>query len=316
MKKKIFKIILSAFLVVALIGIIGTCYFTGISVFNSSMQLVTNEDTSSDYSDYLEENGIDLEEFNEMYNVEKIEIQSTLDNHKIPADYMLANNEKNNDTVVLVHGLGGNRLSVYPVAKLFLENGYNVIAYDQRSSGENTAKYTTCGYLESKDLLDYVSYINNIIDKDKNIIVWGTSFGGATVGTALGDSKADEYIDYAILDCPVSNFEYMIKEEMKEMNIGIPISFMLCMGNITTKLKLGFSYDDMNVCNYIKDTKVPVLIINSKADEVTPYFMGEDLYNAINSENKKLFTVEDSEHANIFFDYYDKYKEEVLEFIK
>lgn len=315
MIKKVLKIILILIIILLIVGVAWTCYYTGISVFEGSMQLVTNEETSSDYSEYLKENGIELEEFNELYNVEKVEIESTLDGHKIPADYMLSNNNKNNDTVILVHGLGGNRLSIYPVAKMFLENGYNVIAYDQRSSGENTAKYTTCGYWESRDLLDYVSYVNNIIDSDKRIGVWGTSFGGATVGVALGDEKANEEIDFAVMDCPISNYTYMIEDQLKEMNIGLPIKFMSFMGNITTDIKLGFSYEDINVCDYVKDTKVPVLIINSKADKLTPCFMGEDLYNAIKNENKKIFTVDDSEHADIFFDYNEQYKEEVLNFI-
>ncbi|WP_286173038.1 alpha/beta hydrolase [Caproiciproducens sp. MSJ-32] len=60
---------------------------------------------------------------------------------------------------------------------------------------------------------------------------------------------------------------------------------------------------------------MPVLIFNSKKDLVTPYFMGEDIYKSIVHNKKKLVTVEDSEHAEIWIDYNDKYKNEILDFI-
>ena len=62
----------------------------------------------------------------------------TFDEHIIPADYITIDGDKNTDTIVMVHGLGGSRWTNYPIAAMFLENGYNVISYDQRSSGENT----------------------------------------------------------------------------------------------------------------------------------------------------------------------------------
>ena len=309
------KKILIVLSILGFIGLLSTCYMTGYFVFKGSMQLVTNETTSSDYAEYLRENGIDKKLFDQMYSVEQIEIESTLDGHKIPADYMLADGDKNNDTVILVHGLGGNRLSLYPIAQIYLQYGYNVIAYDQRSSGENTALYTTGGYWESKDLLDYIQYIDGIIDQGKKIGVWGTSFGGATVGIALGDEMANNRLAFAVLDCPMSNIEYMIREEIKTMDLDVPMDFLIGMGNIMTKLKLSFTYDDMNVVPYISKTKVPVLILNSKADTLTPYFMGEELYKAIEHDQKKLFTVEDSKHADIFFDYQESYRNELLNFL-
>lgn len=82
-------------------------------------------------------------------------------------------------TVILVHGLGGNRYSNYPIAEFFLIKGYNIITYDQRSTNENTAKYTTFGYKEKYDLIDWVNYIDEQAPGRK-IGIWGASYGGAT----------------------------------------------------------------------------------------------------------------------------------------
>lgn len=44
--------------------------------------------------------------------------------------------------------------------------------------------------------------------------------------------------------------------------------------------------------------------------------MGEDIYNSIIHKNKKIFTVDDSEHVHVFYDYPDEYESNIIEFIK
>ena len=302
---------------IIVIGIIEVCYYTANSVFNDSMQLVDNESTDiKKAKTFFKRIDFDLAEFQSKYKIKTVQIESSLDGHIIPADYITVNGDKNADTVILVHGLGGSRWTSYPIANMFLENGYNVVSYDQRSSGENTAQYTTFGYLESEDLADYVEYLKDNINDNNKIGIWGTSYGGATAGIYLGTDQANQSVDFAILDCPMSNMKYMFSTEMERMDIGIPTAFMMSMGNIATKMKLGFSYEDANVCNHIDKTKVPILVINSEIDEITPYFMGKDIYDAVTHSNKKIFTVKDSEHANIFFDYPDEYERNIFEFIR
>ncbi|MFW6015757.1 MAG: alpha/beta hydrolase, partial [bacterium] len=200
-------------------------------------------------------------------------------------------------------------------AEVFLENGYNVIAYDQRSSGENEALYNTFGYLESNDLRDYVSYLRDIVSDDKKIGVWGQSFGGATVGIYCGSDHANQNIDFAILNSSISNMSYMISRKLEEMDMGIPVNYMMFLGDVFTKINLGFSYEDANVCNHIENTSVPVLVIHSKADEVTPYFMGENIYNSVKHDNKGMFSVEDSEHVKISIDHPEEYERNIIKFI-
>ncbi|MEJ6949968.1 alpha/beta fold hydrolase [Halanaerobiaceae bacterium ANBcell28] len=298
--------------VLIVIGIIGTSYYIGDSVFRGSLQMTDNEGTSLDSVESWVER---RENFSKKYVITSIKIDSSSGDHQIPADYIRKNGDTDKDTVIMVHGLGGNRLSVYGEAEVFLENGYNVIAYDQRSSGENEALYNTFGYLESNDLRDYVNYLRDILSDNKKIGVWGQSFGGATVGIYSGSDHANQNIDFAILDSPVSNMSYMISRELEEMNMGIPINYMMLLGNIFTKFHLGFSYEDANVCNHIVNTRVPVLLIHSKTDQITPYFMGEDIYNSVKHDNKYMFSVEDSEHVKISIDYPEEYEKNIIKFI-
>lgn len=315
--KKRTKIIL-VILIVVLALFLGVSYFIGTQVFKGSTQLVTCEDTSIVKDSFWEKYDMDLDSFCNTYTIEKIEITSTFDGHVIPADYIYAlgaESNKNNQTVILVHGLGGNRYTNYPLAEMFLQKGYNVLTFDQRSSNENTAQYTTFGYWEKYDLIDYIDYVYSHAPEQVTG-VWGTSFGGATAGLAMGNKEVENKVDFLILDCPVSSMKWMVEEEMRNMDIGLPISYMTFCGNIFNKIELGFNYEDADVCSEIKNIEIPTLIINSKADKLTPQFMGQEIYDAINNDAMKMiWTVEDSEHTEMWLDYNQQYREKVEELL-
>lgn len=312
-KNKKVKIILPMVAVLLILLFIGISYFMGSQVVLGSTQLVTNESTTGVSDDFWETYNMDYDAFCETYTIERIEILSTFDDHTIPADYIYAaqaDSNKNHKTVVMVHGLGGNRYSCYPVAQLFLEKGYNIIAYDQRSTNENTAPYTTFGYWEKYDLMDYIDYATEQAP-EQQLGVWGTSFGGATAGLAMGNAEAAGKVDFLILDCPVSSMQWMVEEEMRNMDLGIPISYMTWCGNMVNRLQLGFSYQDADVCTAVQKLEMPVLVMNSKVDVVTPQFMGQAIYDSIESDKKMLWTAENSPHAEMWIDENQTYREQV-----
>lgn len=316
MKRKT-KIILWSITAVVLIIIAGLSYFIGSQVFTASTQLVTNEETKGVSESFWKKCGIDYESFKKEYQIEALELESSFDGHTIPADYIYAEGmeqNKDNKTVILVHGLGGNRYSNYPLAEFFLEEGYNIITYDQRSSNENTARYTTFGFWEKFDLIDCINYVKEYA-ADQHLGVWGTSFGGATGGLALGYKNIDAQVDFMILDCPVSSMEWMIEQEMIQMDTGLPVSYMVWCGNVINKAKLGFTYGEADVSEAVQSVETPVLVINSKKDTMTPYFMGKDIYDGLKGKSKEIWTVNDSEHAEIWFDHKEEYRGTVKEFL-
>ena len=316
MKKKKIIIISAIILAFLLVAFGSMSWFIGTEVFKSSTQLVTNQETSGVKESFWKTFGIDYEKFKSTYKIEGISVPSSEGDHDIPGDYIYAKgaDTKDRDTVILIHGLGGNRYSNYPVAAYFLEKGYNVITYDQRSSGENKAKYTTFGYLESDDAKDLVYYASNLTT-DKAIGLWGTSFGGATAGHAISDKDIAAKVKFAVLDCPVSSMKDMVAAKIDKMDIPLPTEYMTWCGSVVNKFKLGFSYGDADVPSAVADTDVPVLVINSKADQLTPYYMGRDIYKAIDSKDKKILSVKDSDHAQVWLNHRELYRKTMDEFI-
>ena len=310
---KRFLIISAVIMAILLLLTVGGSYYIGLQVFEGSTQLVSPEDTKEVKDSFWTTMNMNPEEFKASYAIENISETSTFDGHIIPGDYINSGDE-HDKLVIMIHGLGGNRYTNYPVAKCFVEMGYDVITFDQRSSNENTAERTTYGYWEKYDVIDLIDYAEKKYP-GINIGIWGTSFGGATAIQAVASLDDQSKIDFMILDCPLGNVEYMISAEMDKMNTGIPTEYMLWLGNMINKQKLGFSYEDANSINIAKKVNVPSLIINSKADEMTPFFMGEEIYNNINCDNKEMWTVDDSEHACIWEDHTYEYKLEMDEFI-
>ena len=318
MKKRRVLLFLVIVLAVLAVLLVGCSAFIGLQVFAGSTQLVTNEQTRTVPASFWEKYGFDYEGFRQQYRVEEIAIPSSFGAHMIPADYIYAvgaGNRKNHPTVILVHGLGGNRYTNYPVAQYFLEKGYNVITYDQRSTNQNTARYTTFGYWEKYDLIDWVKYVEEQAPGQK-IGVWGQSFGGATAGLAVGYGDLDERIAFVILECPVSSMAWMIAEELKGMKLGLPVSYLIWCGNLVNKLKLGFSYQEAEVAAAMRGVRTPVLVINSKADTLTPYFMGKDIYDAVAADKGEIWTVEESKHCEIWLDHNEEYRRRLDDFLE
>ena len=82
------------------------------------------------------------------------------------------------------------------------------------------------------------------------------------------------------------------------------------------KIKLGFGYEDANAAKEIQNIKMPVLIINSEADTLTPAFMGQDIYDSMHEKgNKILWTVSDSKHTETWVDHNQEYREKVQELL-
>ncbi len=95
------KILITVLLLV-LAGFIATTIFIGLAVSDGSTQMTSPEGTSlASTESWLEANwDFDIDEFRARYNIENIRIESTSGDHEIPADLILSDGEKNNDTVI------------------------------------------------------------------------------------------------------------------------------------------------------------------------------------------------------------------------
>ncbi|MEA2030378.1 MAG: alpha/beta fold hydrolase [candidate division Zixibacteria bacterium] len=95
-------------------------------------------------------------------------------------------------TVFLLHDDGFDRDAVVPMAQVFIDSGFNVVAYDQRGAGRSTGKYRGEGQYEANDLQEIIRYLdlrNNIVHP---LVIVGKSLGA---DAALLCAQSEERID-------------------------------------------------------------------------------------------------------------------------
>ena len=291
MRRKL-KIGLGVFVAIIIILFIAFSIFIGKATFDGMTENVSREVTNKELISYKE----DYDDFAEGKDSKEIKIKSSEDGHDIPAIFI--KNPKAKGICIMVHGMGGTKYSLYPQGQIFYDLGFSLLFYDQRNSGENLAPYNTYGVLESFDCLDAIAYIKKEYP-DEKIILYGESYGGAT--SLIAASRDSSNIDYLILDCPLGDSREMVDEVLAKAceEEKIPQSFMSFLGNSFLKMKLGFGLEDIDSTKWARqaDISSPVLVINSKVDTMTPYHMGREVYESINSSKKEIYTGEDFGHC-------------------
>lgn len=310
--KKILKRIGFIFLIFIIIASLGMGYFIGNETFKGLTNIMPREKTVENISLYKDE----YQKFAENKKIKEIKIKSSKFDHEIPGIFV--ENKNTNNIAVMVHGLGGTKYSMYSQGQGLYDLGFSLLIFDQRNSGENLAKCSTFGVLESYDCLDYIKYAKKIIKNDGKILLYGESYGGAS--SIIAASRDDSLIDYMILDCPVSDSNEFSDKVFKkiEKNQGVPVALMKFTGNIFLKTKLGFTLKDIDTIKWLKNAKIkcPVLIINSNSDKVTPYHMGEDIYKAINSNKKEIYTCKGVPHTKFAENEPENFKNLISNFLK
>lgn len=291
MRRK-FKIGLGVTLSIIIILFVGFSIFIGKATFDGMTNNVSREETNKNLASYKEV----YDDFARGKDVKEIKIKSSEDGHEIPAVFI--KNPQAKGIFLMVHGMGGTKYSLSTQGQIFYDLGFSLLIYDQRNSGDNLAPYNTYGVLESFDSLDAIAYIKKEYP-DEKIILYGESYGGAT--SLIAASRDSSNIDYLILDCPLGDSREMVDEVLAkvEEEEKIPQGFMKFLGNIFLKTRLGFGLEDIDSTKWARqaDISIPVLVINSKIDTMTPYHMGREVYESINSSKKEIYTGEDFGHC-------------------
>lgn len=262
---------------------------------------------------YFEDTEFDISTFKEKWQTQTFEIVSDL-GHEIPVYYITPNASYDNKTVVLVHWHESNHEAMYPITELFLDKGCNVVLYDQRAHGKNTAKTVTFGYLESSDLKQVVAFTK---DKANNnpVGVLGQSMGAATIGYYLGCDEAQENLAFAVMDCPYSGMYNEIVWQISKGKVPLLANTVASLGSTFCKVIYGYSFNDVDIVERMNNSNTPTLILHSKSDQKCPYFMAEEIFKAIHHDKKMFITYEDSEHLFSFWDESDRYSDELFKFI-
>ena len=308
-KNKIIKAMAITLGVITVLGVAGSAVMGGL-VADKILHQNEGKDTHGNSIKQLEVWGYDIDSFK--YEGKEVKAKAE-DGNEVPGTFFDGEGDK---LVILVHGAGGDRYSIYPLAEQYIKDGYDVIAIDQRGCGTNPDDKVTFGIKESLDVKAMVNFARTELNARK-VIVHGQSMGGQTVAIYASNVTPGtaEAADAVICDSPVPGMELVLKEMFGD---GDTDSFMAKYLTGTSKAFMkvanGIDYDDGDKINVVRNDNIPTMIIVSDRDEVCLPDQVEEIYDNIACENKAIYHA-DSAHIEGVIDDPDAYMNSVESFL-
>ena len=197
-------------------------------------------------------------------------------------------------TVVLLHGLHGNRAGDLPLAANLYDRGYGFIIPDLRAHGESDGTVTTLGVKETRDVRAAVDYLKAREDVDRERIgILGTSLGAAV--TIMSASEIPE-LRAAVATSGFASIEWVVQHQF-EMLESVPqwlAPVVVAMGSLQT----GVNVREMAPVQRIGAISPrPVLIIHGELDDT---FAVDNalLLNEAAGEPKELWLIPGARHSS------------------
>lgn len=227
---------------------------------------------------------------------------------------LIENPVPSNKYIVLCHGFGFNRVGGIKYLDIFLKEGFNIVLYDHRHSGESEGEYTTMGFFEKEDLKKVIDYIYNRFGNDIVVGTHGESMGAATV---LVHCAEDNRVKFVIADCPYSDLNQQLAYRLK-VEHKLPRFPFLIIASLFSKIRAGFFFGQISPIRVIKEhnglADIPIMFIHGDADAYIPPAMTKDMYQ-VKKGCKKLYMAKGADHAISICVDKEKYASEVHDFL-
>lgn len=212
-------------------------------------------------------------------------------------------------TVLIFHGLGGNKETMLGSAYLFRDMNYNVMMIDYRAHGSSGGHICTYGVKESEEAKLAYDFVKQ--KGEKNIILYGTSLGAVVVAKAVYDyGLAPSHI---IMDMPFASLRDHFRGRARVL--GFPSEPFGTLVTFWAGVERGFNGFNHNTCRYVKKIHCPVLMEYGTLDKLVLKSETDCVFNNIASPDKKLVAYEDEGHSFFFKTDPIKWKREMENFL-
>lgn len=185
---------------------------------------------------------------------------------------------------VVMHGYRIDAREMSEFIRRFYENGWNVLAPDQRAHGFSGGAYTFLGAMEKYDLAGWADFICKE-DPAAEIVFFGGSMGAATVLLATG-LPLPENVKAAVADSSFTSAKRLAARFLKWKKI--PVFPLLPLTFRHVRRKTGVDLRDADVLAAVRRSVTPTLFLHGDQDAVVPFDMLNELYSEANCEKKKV----------------------------
>jgi alpha-beta hydrolase superfamily lysophospholipase len=212
-------------------------------------------------------------------------------------------------TVILFHGLGGNKSFMLDQAYEFMYLGFNVMLMELRAHGNSGSCTTTLGVRESEEVKLAYDFISG--KGERNIILYGFSLGAVVITKGLYDYDISP--SGIILDTPFGNLKSLF--EGRARVLGFPEEPFGVLVTFWSGAERGFNGFRHNTCEYVKKIKCRVLLQYGALDKLVTQRETNCIYKNISSLDKRLVVYKDVAHEPFLNKDPDKWRTEIRDFL-
>lgn len=230
------------------------------------------------------------------------------DNLKLKGVYYPNGNSKN-VTVICVHGYTSHaeREWAYP-GLFYLSLGYKVLIPYQRAHGPSEGKYITFGAMEHKDMLAWISKINEM-NPDDAIIIHGLSMGG---GIALDLADKDmKNVKGIIADAPSVSIKAFFEDVAKQVFKKEYKKVAACAIERFEK-EFNANVKDFECVDIVSKSKYPILLSAGSMENMEALF---DTIKKTNPCSTDIIILEGCNHGNGMYKQTELYQRVIKDFI-
>jgi uncharacterized protein len=178
----------------------------------------------------------------------------------------------NGNEVILLHGVGDNRIGMTGYARLLLAHGYNVLMPDARAHGASGGEFATYGLLERNDIRQWFNFVESQ-DHPRCIFGFGESMGAAQLLQSL--STGLHFCAVAV-ESPFATFREIAYDRMSQPShlgpwLGRTFFWPVVeVGFLRARWKYGFDMWQVSPVDIVATTTVPVFLIHGQVDSNIP----------------------------------------------
>ena len=235
------------------------------------------------------------------------------DGIRMHAYYAHASHPKR-ETAVIVHGYTDSSIRMFHIGYLYNQRlDFNVLIPDLRYSGLTEGEAIQMGWLDRKDVMQWIDLAPSLFGDSIQTVVHGISMGAATTMMVSGETLPSQ-VKCFVEDCGYTSVWDQFAKELKEQ-FGLPTFPLLHVSSWLCDLQLGWNFKEASAVKQVKKCKLPMLFIHGDSDKYVPTYMVHEVYEA-KPQPKELWIVPETTHAKSYMNYPEEYTERVRDFLE
>lgn len=224
------------------------------------------------------------------FNLPYENISFYTNDHILIKGWFIPSSHPTTKTIILMHGYPADKGDILS-SRIFLHPFYNLLLFDFRYFGQSAGTYTTIGKNEVDDLLAAIRYLRS--RHINEVGVWGLSLGGAVA--IMAASQAPE-IKGIVAESSYARLDWMLDEYYSIPLLRYPLAEL---SRFWARIFLRLDVNQILPAKAAENLKIPILIIHSKEDKVTPFKHALLLQKALEHNPKAEFIFTNLAHGEL-----------------